>query len=92
MTSTKRVIIIAVLAIALGVVWFELYSLFCESRLLSSQKSDLEKQIDAVSNDTRQTQDDLTYYSIPENLQRVVKEKLNYKEVGEKLIIVIPHQ
>lgn len=88
--TVKRVIIIVLLVGALLALWSEAFFLWKEKNRLAAQKADIDSAMANLLQQTDQTQKDIAYYSIPTNLERIVKEKLNYIAAGEKLIIVVP--
>ena len=88
--TIKRVIIIVLLVGALVALWSEAFFLWKEKNQLAAQKAEIDSAMASLSRQTDQTQKDIAYYSIPTNLERIVKEKLNYIAAGEKLIIVVP--
>jgi cell division protein FtsB len=89
--TIKRGIIIILLLGALVLLWMEITLLWKEKIRLTAQKMNIDAQMASLLRDSDQTQKDIAYYSIPTNLERVAREKLNYVAAGEKLIIVVPH-
>ena len=90
--TAKRVIIIVLLVGALAGLWMEAFFLWNEKAQLAAQKAEIDSRMASLLHESDQTQKDIAYYSIPTNLERVVKEKLNYIAAGEKLIIVVPNK
>ncbi len=88
--TVKRIIIIVLLVGVLGALLSEAFFLWKEKNQLAAQKADIDSALATLASQTDQTQKDIAYYSIPTNLERIVKEKLNYVAAGEKLIIVVP--
>lgn len=88
--TAKRLIVIVLLAGALIGLWMEAFFLWREKAQLAAQKADIDSRMANLLHESDQTQKDIAYYSIPTNLERVVKEKLNYIAAGERLIIVVP--
>ncbi len=88
--TAKRLVIIILLGGALIALWTEAFFLWREKAQLAAQKADIDSRMASLLHESDQTQKDIAYYSIPTNLERVVKEKLNYIAAGEKLIIVVP--
>jgi len=87
--TVKRVIIIVLLVGALVGLWVEAFFLWREKAQLAAQKAEIDSHMAGLLHESDQTQKDIAYYSIPTNLERIVKEKLNYIAAGEKLIIVV---
>lgn len=90
--TAKRVIIIVGLAVVTIGLWVQVFRLWRENADLSAQKASIKTRMASLLSQTDQTKKDIAYYSIPTNLERVVKEKLNYVAAGEKLIIVVANQ
>ena len=88
--NAKRIGIIVILLLALGALWTEAFMLWRENNDLAAQKASLDAKMAALLRQTDETQKDIAYYSVPTNLERIVREKLNYVSAGEKLIIVVP--
>ncbi|MFA6495189.1 MAG: hypothetical protein WC246_02580 [Candidatus Paceibacterota bacterium] len=86
----KRILVIVLLAGALIALWAEAFFLWKEKSQLAEQKAEIDSRMAGLLHESDQTQKDIAYYSIPTNLERVVKEKLNYIAAGEKLIIIVP--
>lgn len=81
------VIILALVFIGLSV---QIYSMVKERNHLKGELDDLNGRLAALSKENSDLQSDIEYFSYPENLEKELKSKFNYKESGEKMIIITP--
>jgi len=89
MNKWKTVAIIAV-SIVLVFLWIEIISSFRESSHLSQKNNILISKIKKTQEENNKLQDEIKFYGIPENLEKKLCEGFNYKNPGEKMIIVVP--
>lgn len=82
--------ILIVLILIFGAVSYEVFSLFRERNNLMGQVSDLQNKINNLNKDNDNLRAEIEYYSHPENLEKELLSKFNYKKPGEKMIIVVP--
>jgi hypothetical protein len=61
-----------------------------ESKVLAAKNGDLMSKLESLSIDKNNVQKDINYYSDPSNLEKLLREKFNYKKPGEGMIIVVP--
>lgn len=85
----RRLISIIVLIVG-GALFFAAGQLYFSNRSLSSAAAVLQARLSALSIDSRNLKSDLNYLQIPENLEKELRSRFNYKNPGEKLIIVVP--
>ena len=86
---TKRILTIILLLVVLALMW-QLYQLFLQNRKLGETLSSIEDRVNNFSKENLQFQADLEYFLNPENLEKELRSRFNYKKPGEKLIIVVP--
>jgi hypothetical protein len=86
----KRLIVIILLVIAVGFFWVQIFLTMRESKVLAAKNGDLMSKLEFLSIDKSNVQKDINYYSDPSNLEKLLREKFNYKKPGEGMIIVVP--
>lgn len=64
--------------------------LYFSNRNLSAAASALQVRLAALKTDSENLKSDLDYLKIPENLEKELRSRFNYKNPGEKLIIIVP--
>ncbi len=64
--------------------------LYFSNRSMSASASALMDRLNALKIDSRNLKADLEYLKIPENLEKELRSRFNYKNPGEKLIIIVP--
>ena len=67
-----------------------LVSLFSETRQLQVSLDELEVKKTTLEEENQKLEGDMEYLSYPHNVEKVLREQFNYKQAGEKMIIVIP--
>jgi cell division protein FtsL len=80
------IILIAVLA-AIGV---QIFFIVKERNNLRADLGDSNSRLQALLKENADLQSDIEYFSHPENLEKELKSKFNYKKPDEKMIIVVP--
>lgn len=70
----------------------ELFSLYRDVRELRKENDVLDQKLELFQSENEQIKHDMTYYQDPENLEKSLREKFNYKKPGETMIIIVPHQ
>ena len=85
----KRVITI-ILVLVLAVLFYELYQLYRYRGKLQYDLSFLSGKLAQFKKDNLELRSDLEYFAEPENLEKELRSRFNYKKPGEKLIIVVP--
>jgi cell division protein FtsB len=92
MKKGVKILVLSIVGVVLLLVWAEMISLFRESGTLSRQNSALSTRLSSLQQENEQIERDIQYYQNPANLEKVLREKFNYKEPGEHMIIVVPNQ
>lgn len=85
-----RVFVIIILGIILAAVFVQMYFIFKERNRLSADLGNLNNRLQALTKENADLQSEIEYFSHPENLEKELREKFNYKQSGEKMIIVVP--
>lgn len=78
------------LLLALAVLIYQFYQLYSYHGELREVFSGLSGKLAALRKESFNLQADLNYFLEPENLEKELRAKFNYKKPGEKLIIVVP--
>ncbi len=89
MCGMRRLISIIVLIVG-GALFFVSGQLYFSGRSMSAASDALRARLSALSADSMNLKSDLDYLRIPENLEKELRGRFNYKNPGEKLIIVVP--
>lgn len=63
-----------------------------EREALMSEADKLQKTADDLKNENASLESQIRYYQEPANLLKALKSQFNYKEPGERLIIVVPSE
>ena len=75
--------------VAVFLVW-GIYGLIAEKNGLQIEVKSLRENVQNLRSDNTSLLENIDYFKRPENLIKELKSQFNYKEVGEKLIIVVP--
>lgn len=90
--SLKRAITFGVLLVILIFVGVELFSMLSDAKKLKEENTEITQKLQAVEKENKEVQSNQTYYKNPDNLEKSLREKFNYKKPGETMIIVVPEQ
>jgi len=85
-----RVLIIIILSVILMLVITELYFLIKERNQLRADLDNLNRRLQALLKENVDIQSEIEYFSHPENLEKELKAKFNYKKPNEKMMIIVP--
>lgn len=85
-----RVLTIIVLSVILAGVSAEIYFIFREYNQLNAELMDLNRRFDSLAEENQQIRSDIEYFSYPENMEKELRLKFNYKKPDEEMIIVVP--
>ncbi len=80
-------LVVAALIVGAGT---EFYLLFKERSRLEGEVGGLTSRLQALVAENATLKADIEYYSHPENLEKELRQKFNYKRSDEKMIIVVP--
>ncbi len=82
--------LIIILSLVLIGVSAQIYLILKESNGLKKDLDDLNGRMGALAKENTDLKSQIEYFSIPENLEKELKSRFNYKEAGEKMMIVVP--
>ena len=85
----KRVLTIILLLAVIALLW-QLFQLYLQNNGLKNNLGIIEKKLNNLSGENSKFQADLEYFAFPENLEKELRSRFNYKKPGEKLIILVP--
>jgi cell division protein FtsL len=85
-----KVIVSLFLIVILIVFSVEVYFLLKEKNQLQNKLNELNSRLDLLQAENNQLRSDLDYFSYPENLEKELRSRFNYKKPQEKMIIITP--
>lgn len=88
--GAKRIFILILFSAVLIFLWTELYLMLGETAGLKKTMSELNASHEKLVNENNVLEQDVSYYSTPENIEKFLRNQFNYKKPGEKMIIIIP--
>lgn len=68
----------------------QMYFILEERGKLKIKLDDLNSRFSVLIKENADIQSEIEYFSYPENLEKELRQKFNYKKPGEKMIIIIP--
>lgn len=80
----------AILIVVLAVVLIQLYFVIIEKNNLKAKLDSLNDKLNVLSKENEKLKSEIEYFSVPENLEKELRAKFNYKKPGEKMIIIAP--
>ena len=86
----KRILLFAVFGVVLIFLWAQMYFMSEELSTLHNRVDDLNGRSDALEKENVSLEQDLAFYTHPENIEKLLRGRFNYKRPGEHMIIVIP--
>ena len=85
-----KIFIIVVLLLFIGLVGYEVVN-FSHQRSEARQEFEVMKaKLDEAKKENTELSAQLEYYSHPENLEKELRARFNYKRADEKIIILVP--
>ncbi|MDO8430212.1 MAG: septum formation initiator family protein [bacterium] len=85
----KRIFLVILGLVLLALAW-QLFNLYRQNKKLGDTLSAIDVKTDFFKKENSELQADLEYYAKPENLEKELRSRFNYKKPGEKLIIIVP--
>lgn len=85
----KRILTVILLLAVAALLW-QLIQLYMQNSALKSSLGVIEDKLNNLNEENGKFQADLEYFASPENLEKELRSKFNYKKPGEKIIIVVP--
>ncbi|MEK7634736.1 MAG: hypothetical protein AAB396_02550 [Patescibacteria group bacterium] len=85
----KKIIIIILFIIVLGL-FIKIYFIFNEKNQLRDKFESLSVKGYNLIKENNKIESDIEYFSNKDNLGKELRSKFNYKNIGEKMMIIIP--
>ncbi|MHB9019595.1 MAG: septum formation initiator family protein [Minisyncoccota bacterium] len=85
----KNIINILLITVIVFLGW-QFFNLYIKNISLERSSSELVATIASIKTENRDLDSDINYFSNPENQEKELKSKTNYKKSDEKMIIIIP--
>ena len=85
-----RFLKISALVVVIGFLGWGLFNLERQSRSLETKTKDLQTDATVIEKENQAVKNNIEYYSYPENLLKEAKSLFNYRQPGEKMMIIIP--
>ena len=82
-----RRLVVAVVVVILG---FGLFRLFREKSVQGNEGEKMRAEFNSLAEENKDLAARIEYFKNPENLLKEIKSQFNYREEGEKLIIIGP--
>jgi len=86
----SRILVIASLGIFLIAVWFEAYVFYGKRKTAREELEVLREKVTALREDRERLDREAEYLSHPANLEKELRARFNYRDIGEKLMILVP--
>ncbi len=85
-----KFIIVLILSVIFVVVSIQAYFILKERNQLKLNLTNLDARLDAILKENANLRSEIEYFSHPENLEKELRLKFNYKKPDEKMMIVVP--
>ena len=85
-----KTIVNTLLILFVGVLGWQFFNLYAEHFSLSNSAEKINTEISSVKAENENLKSDIEYFSDPQNQEKELKSKANYKDPGEKMIIIVP--
>ena len=85
-----KVGIIAVLIVIFLAVSVQIFLVLRERNQLKNKFNDLNGRLGVLMKENEELRAKIEYFSQPENLEKELRARFNYKKAGEKMIIITP--
>ena len=88
--TKMRLVIVFLLILILAGFSVELYLMFKEKNQLWDKIGGLNNRLEALVKENVDLRSEIEYFSHPENLEKELRSKFNYKKPDEKMMIIVP--
>lgn len=88
--TVKQGVTIFILVCIAGFLGFEFFTMMSQLSHLRTAHDDLSQRLQASVLENKKLQEEIRFYSNPETMEQLLREKFNYKKPGETMIIVVP--
>jgi len=87
--NVRRVLMVGALGVVVVVFWVGIVGFLHELGQLKVQHRQAQTQLEQLERENNEVGRDISYFSEPHNLEKVLRAQLNYKRPGEEMMIVI---
>lgn len=87
-----RAVIILILIVFLVFLAYQIWYFYGETGAAEEELKKLRVELDEARSDYRALKADYDFYLNPDNLEKELRARFNYRSPGEKLIIIVPPQ
>ncbi len=85
-----RLLTVFILIAILLVILTQIYLILKERYQLKKELADLNSRLDFLVKENVFLKSEINHFSYPENLEKKLRSKFNYKKPGEEIIIITP--
>jgi len=78
------------LSIILMAVFTQVYFILKERNQLKTELNGLSSRLDSLLKENNDLQSEIEYFSHPENLEKELRLRFNYRKPDEKMMIIVP--
>jgi hypothetical protein len=87
-----KIVGVAVLSLFVVLLLVQIVSFLGDRKGMLEKISEVDAKLEKARADARTLKDDFDYFSNPANLEKELRSRFNYREAGEKLIIIVPQK
>jgi len=85
-----RIILVLMLSIFLFFALYQSWVFFAQSRELKEEVAAAQAEANKALAENQALQEDYNFYSDPVNMEKELRARFNYREPGERMIIMVP--
>ncbi len=85
-----KIFVNTILTAVIVVLGWQIFNLYSQYAALKKSSTELSSETTALKSENDNINSDIQYFSNPENLEKELKSKTNYKKPDENMIIVVP--
>lgn len=85
-----KIAAIVVLSLFLIILGVQVFSFVGQEWQLGGQLADIQANLTKAQTQETDLQEEVQYLSNPENLEKELRERYNYKKPGETMVIIVP--
>ncbi|PIU98204.1 hypothetical protein COS61_02615 [Candidatus Wolfebacteria bacterium CG03_land_8_20_14_0_80_40_12] len=85
-----RIVIVLILIAILSGVSLQIFLILKEFNQLKNRLNNLNSRLNVLLKENDDLRSEIEYFSHPENLEKELRSKFNYKKPGEEIIIITP--
>ena len=85
-----RILIIILLCIATIGIGAQVYFLAGEKNILQANLAEITSKLESMQKENSNLKTEIEYFTKPENLEKELRGRANYKKSGEEMLIIVP--